>query len=70
MLNNILNSVNLKQVSNALHNNSKSFKTHTCINVRVCKRVIVARFVLVKLCKYKVPYFHESVTVAAYTAIR
>ena len=35
MFHNVLNSVNLKKIVNTLHNNGKSFKTHTRINVRV-----------------------------------
>ena len=70
MFHNVLNSVNLKKIVNTLHNNGKSFKTHTRINVRVRQTVIVAVLVLVELRKYKVPNFHKSVTFTADTAAR
>ena len=70
MLYNVLNRVNLKQVVHALHNNCKSFKSHTGVNVRVRERIVISVIVLVKLRKHKVPNLHISVAVAAYAAGR
>ena len=70
MLDNVLNSVHLEQIIHSLHNNCQSFKAHTRINIRICKRVVVTCLVFIKLRKYKVPDLHKSVTVTAYTAGR
>ena len=49
---------------------SKTFQTSTGIDVFVFERSVSAVFVLVVLGKYQVPKFEETVTVAAYCAIR
>src|SRR5699024_1840662 len=67
---NVLNSVNLKQVVYILHNNRKSLKTHSRIDIRICKAVIISVLVLIELSEYKVPYFHKSITVTADSACR
>ena len=70
MLHNIADSVNLKEVVNALHDASESFKTHTGINIAAFKASIVSVSVVFKLGENKVPEFGISVAVTAGAAIR
>ena len=65
----ILNGINLENIINALHNACKSFKSHTRINIRVCKRRIIIVAVVVELSKYIVPKLSKSVTLTAGAAI-
>ena len=65
MLHNILNGVNLKDIVNALHNTSKSFKSHTGIYILLSELCIVAVSVIVKLREYVVPDLHVSVALTA-----
>ena len=54
----------------ALHYRSHTFKTHARIYVRLCKTRIASVLLSVKLREYKIPEFHISVAVAAYSACR
>ena len=69
MLHYICNSVYLKEIVHALHYCSKTFKAHTCVDIGVCKAVIVALLVFVELGKHQVPHFHKSVAVTAQLTI-
>ena len=62
--------VNVEYGIHILHNNGKTLKTHTGIDVLICKLGIAALAVAVELGKYVVPYFHETVAVTSYLAIR
>ena len=64
VLHNILNSINLKNIMNVLSDTSKSLKTHTCIDVGICKRCVVILAVVFKLSENKVPEFYVSVAFA------
>lgn len=69
MFHNVLNCVNEEKVINTLHNTGKSFKAHTCINVRMFKRSVVTFAVTLKLSKYKVPNLNKTVTFTAYMTV-
>ena len=66
----ILNSVNLKKIANSLHNASKSFKAHSCINIGVLHRSIVSVSVRIVLRENEVPEFNISVTIATNSTVR
>ena len=70
LLHDILNGVNLKKIVHALHNDSKSFKSHAGVYVRMLQTVVISVFVLIELCEHQIPHFHESVAVAAEFAVR
>ena len=69
MFHNILDCIDKEKVVNALHYAGKTFKSHTCINVGVVKRSVVAVAVVFKLRENKVPNFNKSVALAAYAAV-
>ena len=62
--------VNLEKVVYALHKASKTLKSHTCIDIGLCKRCIVTCTVTLKLCENEIPEFNKSVTVTADSTIR
>ena len=64
MLHDILNGVNFKDIVNALHNASKSLKTHTCVDVLVLHFFVVAVSVAVELAEYQIPDLDNTVAVA------
>ena len=66
----IFNRINLKEVVNPLHYASKTFKSHTGVDVFLFKLGIITVAVVVKLGKYVVPNFHKTVAIAARLAIR
>ena len=53
-----------------LHDNCKTLKSHTCINVLLGKFGVTTLSISLKLGKYVVPYFHETVTVTSYFTVR
>ena len=59
------NGINLKEVTNALHYAGKSFKTHTCIDILLCKLGVVALTVVIELGEYVVPDLHKSIAIAS-----
>ena len=63
VLDNSLNSVNLKEIVNALHNASESLKSHTRVDIGVFKVAVVALTVAVKLCENEVPELCISVAI-------
>ena len=65
LVDNLADGINLKHIVNALHNASKTLKTHTCIYILLGKLGVVAVSVVVKLRKYVVPNFHKSVAIAS-----
>ena len=62
--------INIKYRIHVLHNNSQTLKSHTGINVLLCKFGITTLAVSLKLGKYVVPYFHETVALTAYFTVR
>ena len=64
MLHDILNSIDLEDIVNALHNASKSFKSHTCIDVLALHFLVVTVSVAVELAENEVPYLDDTVAVA------
>lgn len=62
---NVPDSINLKETVHTLHKTSKALKPHTGINIRLCKTGIVIVAVIIKLCKHKIPKFHEAIAVTA-----
>ena len=70
VLHGVLNSVNLKEVVNTLHYTSKSLKTHTGIDIWLCKASVIIMSVIFKLSENKVPNLNKAVTFAAYLTIR
>ena len=70
VLHNVLYCVNLENVVNVLNDASKSFKAHTCIDIRICKRCIVVFTVIFKLSENKIPEFNVTVTFATNLTIR
>ena len=53
-----------------LHDNCKTLKSHTCINVLLGKFGVTTLSISLKLGKYVVPYFHETITVTSYFTVR
>ena len=47
---------------NALHHCSNSFKTHSCIDWRLRKRLHISTLVSIELHKDKIPYFNKSIS--------
>ena len=70
LLHSILNRINFKDIINTLHNASKSFETHTGIDILLCKFGIIAVTVIVELAEYIVPELGESVALATWSTIR
>ena len=62
-------SVNLEEVVNVLHYTSKSFKTHTCVDILSCELGVVALAVVVELREYVVPDLDKAVALAAGVAV-
>ena len=70
MISDSLYCINVKDRVNVLHDRSKSFKAHTCVDIFLLKWSISAVLMSFKLCEYKVPELHVSVAVAADLTIR
>ena len=54
---------------NTLHDCRNSLQAHTRIDIWVSKAVIISVFILIKLCKNKIPKFNVAVAVAANLAV-
>ena len=70
MFHNILNGIHFKQVVYILHNASQSFKSHTCVDVRVLKRGIIIITVVFKLGEHQIPELYKSVTFTSDCTVR
>ena len=70
LFHNILNSINLKKIINALHHAGKTLKSHTGVNIFLCKFCIVTVSVIIKLAENIVPDFSITVALTAGFAVR
>lgn len=61
--------INIEQRVNTLAHNSEAFKTHTGVDVLLCKVRVVTLAVIVKLAENIVPDFDITVAVAAYRTV-
>ena len=62
--------INIKYRIHILHDYCKTLKSHTCIDVLLCKLFITALAISFKLCKYIVPNFHKTVTFTTNLTVR
>ena len=67
---NVLNGIDLENIIYTLHNASKSFKAHTCVDILLSKFGIIAVAVIIELAENIVPKLNISVALATGTAIR
>ena len=65
-----LDCINVEDGINALQYAGKSFKSHSCIDVRMSQSRIRAVFLAVKLSEYVIPELEVSVAVTARLAVR
>ena len=65
MLHNVLNGVYKEEVIYALNYTRQALKSHTCVDIGMFKRSVVALAVVVELGKYEVPDLDEAVALAA-----
>ena len=70
MVTDSLDSVNVKDRLDILHHSSKSFKSHTSVNIFLFKWCICSVLVTFKLCEHEIPEFHISIAITAYCTIR
>ena len=62
--------INVEYGIHILHDNRKTLKSHTGIDILLGKFSITTLAITLKLGKYVVPYFHKAVTVTADLAVR
>ncbi len=67
---NHLKGIDIKDGVHILNNGSKTFQSHTGIDILLLQLGIVTVSISVKLRKYIIPHFYKTIAIASYMAIR